>query len=254
MGRASRGAVRRRSTGSPLSPLAVVLESGDPGDVPAVREGRAGVQDAGPNWSPWPCAGPRSRAATSGGWTCAPAPAARPRCWRRWRTAGRAAARQRAAAAPGDAGPPGTAGDRRRRRRRRRHPPRLAPALRPGAGRRPVHRSRRAAASSGEPLATPSRGPRRAGPAAARAAGAARWTASGPGEWSPTRPARPSSRRPRGVVDARAGRPRRRTPRGRPAAAARSRPTPPPPARGRGPAVAAPARHRCDVPGTAASR
>jgi 16S rRNA (cytosine967-C5)-methyltransferase len=30
-----------------ISPLAVVLESGDPGDVPAVREGRAGVQDAG---------------------------------------------------------------------------------------------------------------------------------------------------------------------------------------------------------------
>jgi 16S rRNA (cytosine967-C5)-methyltransferase len=30
-----------------LSPLAVVLESGDPGAVPAVREGRAGVQDAG---------------------------------------------------------------------------------------------------------------------------------------------------------------------------------------------------------------
>src|SRR6478609_3796150 len=40
------------STGStdglaPVSPLAVVLESGDPGEVPAVREGRAGVQDAG---------------------------------------------------------------------------------------------------------------------------------------------------------------------------------------------------------------
>ncbi len=36
------------STGSTsVSPLAVVLESGDPGDVPAVRDGRAGVQDAG---------------------------------------------------------------------------------------------------------------------------------------------------------------------------------------------------------------
>ncbi len=38
------------SAGEPapsLSPLAVVLESGDPGAVPAVREGRAGVQDAG---------------------------------------------------------------------------------------------------------------------------------------------------------------------------------------------------------------
>jgi len=30
-----------------ISPLAVVLEGGDPGAVPAVREGRAGVQDAG---------------------------------------------------------------------------------------------------------------------------------------------------------------------------------------------------------------
>jgi 16S rRNA (cytosine967-C5)-methyltransferase len=36
------------STGATaVSPLAVVLESGDPGDVPAVRDGRAGVQDAG---------------------------------------------------------------------------------------------------------------------------------------------------------------------------------------------------------------
>ncbi len=30
-----------------ISPLAAVMDSGDPGDVPAVREGRAGVQDAG---------------------------------------------------------------------------------------------------------------------------------------------------------------------------------------------------------------
>ena len=30
-----------------ISPLAVTLESGDPGTIPAVREGRAGVQDAG---------------------------------------------------------------------------------------------------------------------------------------------------------------------------------------------------------------
>lgn len=38
------------SAGEPvpsLSPLAVVMESGDPGAVPAVRDGRAGVQDAG---------------------------------------------------------------------------------------------------------------------------------------------------------------------------------------------------------------
>jgi 16S rRNA (cytosine967-C5)-methyltransferase len=32
---------------STISPLAVTMDSGDPGDVPAVREGRAGVQDAG---------------------------------------------------------------------------------------------------------------------------------------------------------------------------------------------------------------
>ncbi len=31
----------------PLSPYAVTLEGGDPGAIPAVREGRAGVQDAG---------------------------------------------------------------------------------------------------------------------------------------------------------------------------------------------------------------
>ena len=30
-----------------ISPYGVTLESGDPGDIPAVREGRAGVQDAG---------------------------------------------------------------------------------------------------------------------------------------------------------------------------------------------------------------
>lgn len=34
-------------TPSPVSPYAVVLESGDPGELAAIREGRAGVQDAG---------------------------------------------------------------------------------------------------------------------------------------------------------------------------------------------------------------
>ncbi len=34
-------------TPSSISPLAVTLESGDPGEIAAVREGRAGVQDAG---------------------------------------------------------------------------------------------------------------------------------------------------------------------------------------------------------------
>jgi 16S rRNA (cytosine967-C5)-methyltransferase len=32
---------------TPVSPYAVILETGDPGALPAVREGRAGVQDAG---------------------------------------------------------------------------------------------------------------------------------------------------------------------------------------------------------------
>lgn len=35
------------STTGSISPLAVTLESGDPGGIPAVQEGRAGVQDAG---------------------------------------------------------------------------------------------------------------------------------------------------------------------------------------------------------------
>ncbi len=35
------------STGGSISPLGVTMESGDPGALPAVREGRAGVQDAG---------------------------------------------------------------------------------------------------------------------------------------------------------------------------------------------------------------
>ncbi|KQT89110.1 rRNA cytosine-C5-methyltransferase [Marmoricola sp. Leaf446] len=41
--------VRTVAGGTPLatSPLAVAMDGGDPGEVPAVREGRAGVQDAG---------------------------------------------------------------------------------------------------------------------------------------------------------------------------------------------------------------
>ncbi len=35
------------AAGTTLSPFGVTLDSGDPGDVPAVRDGRAGVQDAG---------------------------------------------------------------------------------------------------------------------------------------------------------------------------------------------------------------
>ena len=90
----------------------VVLDSGDPGAVPAVREGRAGVQDAGSQlvalaltragvegrderWLDL-CAGPGGKAAL----LAALATQGR-----------RAAAGQRATAAPGEAGGPGDAGD-----------------------------------------------------------------------------------------------------------------------------------------------
>ena len=42
----------------------------------------------GRSWSPWRWPRRRSRAATSSGWTCAPAPAARPGCWPRWPPSG----------------------------------------------------------------------------------------------------------------------------------------------------------------------
>ncbi len=42
-----RAAVEGSELVETLSPLGVALASGDPGDIPAVREGRAGVQDAG---------------------------------------------------------------------------------------------------------------------------------------------------------------------------------------------------------------
>ena len=56
------------------------------------RAGRAGARSAtagrtcrtrAPSWSRPRCWPPRSRAATPGGWTCAPARAARPACWAR---------------------------------------------------------------------------------------------------------------------------------------------------------------------------
>ena len=98
--------VREDATPGRWSPYAVVMSGGDPGALPAVREGRAGVQDEGSQLvalalAAAPLAGPRGTgtgpddtdtrtatpAPTPAGSTCAPDRAARPRCWRRSRTA-----------------------------------------------------------------------------------------------------------------------------------------------------------------------
>ena len=66
------------------SPYAVYLSGGDPGQLAPVRDGSALVQDEGSQLV--------ARALTlapvdgddaAAGWTCARAPAARPRCWPR---------------------------------------------------------------------------------------------------------------------------------------------------------------------------
>ena len=127
-----------------------------------------------PSSSPSPSRPPRSRVATPAGSTCAPAPAARLRCSLPWRPARRARRRQRAAAPPGRAGP--TRARRRRRRggghRGRRHRASVeAGFLRPGPGRRTMHRAGRPAPAARGPLAAAAGGPRVAGPAAASPAG-----------------------------------------------------------------------------------
>jgi hypothetical protein len=170
--------------GRALSPWAVRLDSGNPGDLPAVRERRAGVQDEGsqlvalvcaetPITGPdarWLdlCAGPGGKAALLG-----------------------AIAAQRDASLVANEVQPHRAelvrqavaglaqrdGD----RGRRSQPVLGAGHLRPGARRRAVHRPRGAAAATGGAVAPAARGPGRAGTAAARAAavgpglGAARW-------------------------------------------------------------------------------
>ena len=71
------------------SPYAAVLPGGDPGAIPAVREGRAGVQDEGSQLVALAlAAAPLDGHATSAGSTCAPGPAARPPCSARWPRAG----------------------------------------------------------------------------------------------------------------------------------------------------------------------
>ena len=140
-----------------------MLESGDPGDVPAVREGRAGVQDAGSQlvalaltraevegrderWLDL-CAGPGGKAALLAA-LGAPARSAPASPTSGSRT-GRVLVRQALRATGGDV----VVGDGTR-------PAWPTGHLRPGAGRRPLHRSRGAAPPPGEPVAAPSGGPR----------------------------------------------------------------------------------------------
>ena len=88
-------------TPTSLSPYGVVLGGGDPGAIPAVAEGRAGVQDEGSQLVAlaWPT--PSWTDVTSAGSTCVPAPAARPLCWRALAAAAWGlVARARAPAAP----------------------------------------------------------------------------------------------------------------------------------------------------------
>ena len=75
---------RRRARRSRRS--APSLDGGDPGGIPAVRDGRAAVQDEGSQLVALALAAPTSSRApaASAGSTCAPAPAARRRCSRRW--------------------------------------------------------------------------------------------------------------------------------------------------------------------------
>ena len=183
------------------SPYGVVLEGGDPGAVAAVAEGRAGVQDEGSQlvavalaaaplegsdrtWLDL-CAGPGGKASLLA------AIAAE-------RGAGLVAserqphrARLVARALRGSDGVLGVvAADGVR-------PPYRPGVLRPGPGRRAVHRSGRAAATSRGALAAQARRPARAGAAPARAGRrrARRWSV--PAAWCSTRPARRCSPRPR---------------------------------------------------------
>ncbi len=67
------------------SPYAVRW-TGPPGDLPAVREGRAGVQDEGSQLVALALAGAPWTARMAAGSTCAPGRAARRRSWTRWPT------------------------------------------------------------------------------------------------------------------------------------------------------------------------
>ena len=177
---------------TPFSPYGVVSAGGDPGAVPAVAEGRAGVQDEGSQLvAHGPRRRPDRRAPTTAGSTCVPARAARPPCSRP----------SRLIAAPGSwpnehqphrADLVRRALDRRRGRRggdrRGRHGPAVARGLvRPGARRRAVHRPRRPAAPAGGTLAPPAGRPARPGPAPARPRSTARARPGPPRRGGPLR-------------------------------------------------------------------
>ncbi len=164
------------------SPYAVTLPGGEPGAIPAVREGRAGVQDEGsqlvalalaaaPDRGLGPAvARPVCRAGRQGG-------VAR----RAGARAGRTSRRRRAGAAPGSA----DAARCRRRRRCRgggRPGPRLAGGrVRPGARRCSLHRVGGAAAAAGGAVASYGGGRRAADRAAACTARVRRCEAVRPG-------------------------------------------------------------------------
>ena len=160
--------------------------------IPAVPQGRAGVQDEasqlararadaarrldGARRRRWLdlCAGPGGKARL----LAALAAAARRPAGRR-RAAAAPGPAGRAAALPGDRAAPGRVADGTR-------PAWPAGALRPGARRRAVLRTRRAAPPPGGSLAPAAGRRRRLWPAAARPAGARRWTPPGPAASSPT--------------------------------------------------------------------
>ena len=189
-GRAGR---RRRPGERRWSPYAAILPGGDPGDLAAVREGRAGVQDEGSQLVALALAarrGGRPRS-PSAGWTCAPGRAARRRCSGR---SPRSAALPCSPASSRRTGPGWSAGPRVPTRRsswstagRRRGPDDAfdrvlvdAPCTGLGAlRRRPEARWRRQPADVAA-----------AGRAAARPAVARRSTRPAPVAWSPTSPAR----------------------------------------------------------------
>ena len=194
---AARPATSCRGSRPPYSPYGVVLEGGDPRSVPAVAEGRAGVQDEGSQLvaialAAAPLEGrdellarPLRRARRQGR-------AAR----RAGRRARRRAGRLRAASRTG----PGWSGARSPRRRGRACAGVVAAdgtaaavprrVLRPGPRRRALHRAGRAAAPARGAVAAPARRPARPGAAAAAAAPRPPSTWCVPAAWSSTRPAR----------------------------------------------------------------
>ena len=151
---------------APYSPYGVLLPRvGGDGELDAMREGRARVQDEGSQLVALALAAPTSTGPTPGGGsTSAPGRAARRRCWAGSRPLDGACRRRcRDGRAPGRARPAGpssgcrspcmrpTAGRRGCR-----------PELRPRAGRRAVHRAGGAAAPAGGALAAAPRGRGRA--------------------------------------------------------------------------------------------